>query len=109
MSKICELEKQLAGRQEEIEKLKGAGRGVYALPGVHYAGKPGEGLGGLGPGLGPGLGGGGGPGGGGGGGGGPGGGFGPGLGGGPGGPGGGLVAKCGIARFKCFVLTKLII
>ena len=55
MSKICELEKQLAGRQEEIEKLKGAGRGVYALPGVHYAGKPGEGLGGLGPGLGPGL------------------------------------------------------
>jgi hypothetical protein len=97
MSKICELEKQLAGRQEEIEKIKGGGRGVYALPGVHYAGKPGEGLGGLGPGLGPGSGGGGGGGpglgpGGGGGGGGPGGGFGPGLGGGPGGPGGGLVA-----------------
>ena len=56
MSKICELEKQLQSRQEEIEKAKGAGRGVFALPGVHYQGKPGEGMGGAG--LGPGAGGG---------------------------------------------------
>ena len=60
MSKICELEKQLSSRQEEIEKLKGTGRGVFALPGVHYSGKPGEGLGGMaaghGAGMGPGMG-----------------------------------------------------
>ena len=34
MSKICELEKQLSMRVEEIEKMKGTGRGVYALPGT---------------------------------------------------------------------------
>lgn len=61
MSKICELEKQLSGRQDEIEKMKGTGRGVFALPGVHYPGKQGEGLGGgagagAGAGMGPGAG-----------------------------------------------------
>merc|ERR1712176_694116 len=44
MSKIVELEKQLAVSQAELNKLKGVGRGVYALPGVHYQGKPGEGM-----------------------------------------------------------------
>ena len=34
MSKICELEKQLNMKTEEIEKMKGTGRGVYALPGI---------------------------------------------------------------------------
>ena len=33
MSKICELEKQLNQKSEDLEKLKGTGRGVYALPG----------------------------------------------------------------------------
>ena len=33
MSKICELEKQLNQKTEDLEKLKGTGRGVYALPG----------------------------------------------------------------------------
>ena len=32
--KICELEKQLNMKTEEIEKMKGTGRGVYALPGI---------------------------------------------------------------------------
>ena len=34
MSKICELEKQLNQRTEDLEKMKGTGRGVYALPGI---------------------------------------------------------------------------
>ena len=34
MSKICELEKQLSMKTEELEKVKGTGRGVYALPGI---------------------------------------------------------------------------
>ena len=38
MSKIVELEKQLACSQAELNKLKGVGQGVYALPGVHYQG-----------------------------------------------------------------------
>ena len=33
MSKICELEKQLNQKTEDLEKMKGTGRGVYALPG----------------------------------------------------------------------------
>ena len=50
MSKIVELEKQLAVAQGELDKIRGVGKGVYALPGVHYQGKPGEGMGGTGAG-----------------------------------------------------------
>ena len=49
MSKIVELEKQLAVAQGELDKIRGVGKGVYALPGVHYKGKAGEGMGGAGP------------------------------------------------------------
>merc|ERR1711912_174456 len=51
MSKIVELEKQLAVAQGELDKIRGVGKGVYALPGVHYQGKPGEGMGGAGGGA----------------------------------------------------------
>ena len=46
MSKIVELEKQLSQAQSQLDKIRGVGKGVYSLPGVHHAGKPGEGMGG---------------------------------------------------------------
>ena len=49
VSKIVELEKQLAVCQSELDKIRGVGRGVYSLPGVHYKGAPGEGMGGAVP------------------------------------------------------------
>ena len=37
--KVVELEKQLLGVTSEVDRLKGVGRGVFALPGVHVEDK----------------------------------------------------------------------
>ena len=46
MAKIVVLEKQLLMSQSELDKMKGVGRGVYSLPGVHGSGGGGGGGGG---------------------------------------------------------------